>query len=240
MSKRALWSLGLGAASAVFAFFVAPAAAHAADVFKLGAGVMGAAGANWISKPSNASVSYPGFAGFTAGGGLMLEARALGLVGVEVDLYRADNHGEGDLTAGSTTATLKIGQPALHVPILLKVVVPTGIVRPFVVFGPELVFPGTSDFSASPSGAFATRATVSADSYTMWTGGLGLEIKLPLPMIDLRIPVGLRFGLNPALGDTLDKRAEIRGTSGNVVTDIHYKSEWEYQAQLTLGAAVHF
>jgi hypothetical protein len=92
---------------------IAPLEAQAGTVVDVGAGLMGAAGGNFISKPSDVTLQtpagtgetslYPGFGGFTPGGGLMLDARVFGLVGLEVDVLYMSN---------AEPATSRSGRPA--------------------------------------------------------------------------------------------------------------------------------
>ena len=70
-----------------------------------------------------------------------------------------------------------------------------------------------------------------------------MEIKLPTPGIDLRIPVSLRGSVNPSTSDKLEDRvdAELEQIGNQVrVNSIVYKSEWKYQVLLTAGAAAYF
>jgi hypothetical protein len=228
------------------ASFLISLESRAGTVVDFGVGLMGQAGGNFLTKPGDTTVTpgvrdetYPGFTGFTAGGGLMLDLRVLGLVGLEVDVLYASNRGTGDITVGaggvSQTFTVDIGQPAWHVPILLKGVIPLPVVRPFAVFGPELVFPGDPTVTITPNPTQSSLTGAYADRYTMLTAGLGLEIKLPLPAIDLRIPLSLRFSWNPGTSDKVTDRTQY---ANNAV--VRYRSEWEYQAVLTAGAALYF
>jgi hypothetical protein len=108
------------------------------------------------------------------------------------------------------------------------------------VFGPELVFPNDPSLTITPQ--LAPGSTVfgaKADKYTMLCVGLGLEIKLPIPAIDLRIPISLRFSWNPGTSDKVSERADFQ-LNGATITGVTFKSEWQYQALLTAGAAIYF
>jgi len=220
------------------------------DAFKLGVGLGGVIGGNFLDKPSDKTLVmpngqsvqgsdfYPGFAGMTAGGGLMIDARFISLLGVELDVFRTSDKGSGDLTLHSGPSSVKVhmtlGQSAWHVPVLVKLAIPAPIVSPVVFVGPEFVFPGSPTFKADP--ALAQEIKASADQYTMIAFGAGVEIKLPLPAIDLRIPVQLRGGYNPGVSSKLADR---------ITTDSSFqlktiKSEWKFQAVATLGAELYF
>lgn len=228
----------LGLAVAISAPFL-PSPAHAADI---GVGLMGAVGGNFQTKPDrklgDADLN-PGFGGLTAGGGLMLDGRVLdGLLGVEVDVLRTSDTGRGTvrLSGPGFAADYKvtIGQSAWHVPILAKITIPSPLVAPMFFLGPELVFPSSSEATLDGPGAPAGIVHSSADSYVMITGGAGVEIKLPLPILDLRIPVGLRVSYNPSLSGSYSDRTKF---AANGTT---YDSAWQIAVNFTAGAALYF
>jgi hypothetical protein len=220
------------------AAFFAPKTAHA---FNLGVGVIGTAGGNFLDKPSRTALDpdlYPGFGGFTGGGGLMVDGRFLDFLGLELDVIRSSDKGTGSVTFNvpgfSGKYDLKIGQSAWHLPILAKLAIPSPLVAPTFVLGPEIVFPDKAN--ASFTGPY-TNATVkqTASTYVMITGGVGIEIKLPLPVLDLRIPLGLRFSYAPGIPGTFDERVKVNPGGGYT-----YQSEWKFAVNGTLGAALYF
>lgn len=247
MRSRFLLLSSVAAAAATLLAF--PGTASARDLVSVGVGARGGAGIVGLSKPGDTSVqtaagaatdpSYPGFFGSTAGAGLSLDARLLGVVGLEADLFYAfGDKGSGDLTLGPTKYNITIGQPALHVPVLLKGVLPIGIVRPFAGFGPEFVVPGKSTATVDQPG-IQTNIGARADGYTLLTLALGVEIKLPLPAVDLRIPIALRGSLNPGTSDKIGDRRD-QTLSGTAIQSVTYKSEWQYQGMITAGASIWF
>ena len=218
-----------------------------------GVGFFGYMGASFLDKTSDKMVtvpdgrqlqwdSYPGFGGFAAGGGLMAEARFLGIVGLEIDFYRSSDKGKGDVTYNGFKSKTVIGQSAWHLPLLVKATVPLPLVRPQVFLGPEFVFPGTATATIDP----ATFYTVSADAsgYTMFTAGLGFEIKLPIPKVDIRIPVSFRGSYNLGTSSKLDDRMKLEGNAVGAnafqPTHVTYKSEWKYHTGATLGVSIFF
>ncbi len=226
--------------------------AHAkGDTFKFGAGLGGVIGGNFLDKPSDKTLVatdgrqvgpytfYPGFAGMTAGGGLMLDARFINLLGIEADVFRTSDKGSGDLSIGGYKLHITLGQSAWHVPVLAKLAVPAPIVSPVFFVGPEFVFPGSASLTVDNPGLPPMKAT--ASNYTMITFGAGLEIKLPLPALDLRIPFQLRGSVNPGTSGKLRDRVNATArppTYGAQVNSI--KSEWKFQAVATLGAELYF
>jgi hypothetical protein len=236
--------LGFSAAGAALAaafLFTTPARA---DV-DLGVGLVGAVGGNFLDKPDRTAGEpdiYPGYGGLTIGGGLMLDARFLdGLLGVEADVIRSSDKGSGDVTftsqipgfVASEKVTHKIGQGAWHVPLLAKLAIPSPVVAPVLMLGPEFVFPSSPSSTVDPAlQGFTVRAK--ADNYVAITAGVGVEIKLPLPILDLRIPVDLRASYNPSVSSKFSDRVQSGGTT------LTYHSEWKYSVALTAGAALYF
>jgi opacity protein-like surface antigen len=237
---------------AVGCLITAEREAHAGPV-SFGIGPIGAFGGNFLDKPDEkkypingqrveVSPSYPGFGGTTSGFGLALDLRFISFVGLEVDVIKMSNKGTADIdiTAGGIKKTyeLEIGHDAWHIPVLVKGVLPTPLVSPFVVAGLEFV--RTSNATASVSeNAFSVGART--DNYTFFTGGFGFEFKLPIPLpaIDsLRIPVSFRGSyFNP--GGNIEDRAEYT-TSGNTVTKVTYDTRWRFQALATLSIQAYF
>lgn len=232
---------------------LAPRAAHALDVVSFGVGLFGAGGVVGVSKPDDTSftnssgqkiqdTTYPGFYGPGLGGGIMLEARFAKIVGLEIDFMVVSEKGSGDITitsaGGSQKFAIDLAQTSFRLPVLAKVAIPLPVLSPFFLLGPEFVFPGKTTASVSPSN-LVTKVTASSDSYLMVTAGIGLEIKLPVPAVDLRIPFSIRGSVNPAMGSTLTERATIT-TQGNTMTAVEYKTTWKYQGMATLGLAAYF
>jgi hypothetical protein len=206
----------------------------------IGLGLMGTVGGNFQNKPAKTAsdapfLENPGFGGLTAGGGLMVDGRILdGLLGLEVDVLRTSDKGTGTINEGGASLKLTIGQGAWHVPILAKLTIPSAVVAPMFFLGPEFVFPSKGQVSTDPPLPPGINVAASADNYVVITGGGGVEIKLPLPILDLRIPIGLRFSYNPGLSSTFSDRTHLVGTT------LTYSSEWKYAVNVTAGAALYF
>lgn len=229
----------------------------------VGVGFVGQVGGNFFDKPDDQTVdgadieaNYPGFAGLTTGFGPMLDVRFLGYVGLEMDILFTKDRGEADLefsvTNGTATQsfdyTIEIGHSAVHLPLLLKGSIPGEWVQPVLFLGPEFVFPGDAEFSVLesnapgggvPSGAATYGAT--AESYTMFTFGFGLEVMLPIPSVDIRIPFSLRGSYNPGVSAKRDERSDPPPTAnGTDLTRETFKTDWKFQAVANFGAAWHF
>ncbi len=221
-------------------------------LISFGAGFLGFLGANFLDKPTNRNVTLPngqqaltetnpGFGGVTAGGGLMIEGRLAGIAGIEMDFLYSSDHGHGDYTINGTKFTINLGQSAFHMPLLFKATAPLPLFRPSIFVGPEFVFPSspTASIEAPPGYSIGTTVTASADNYTMFTGGLGFEFKLPIPSIDLRIPFQLR-GSYHSVPDRAGDRADYTIQPTGAITAINYHSQWKWATQAVLGVAAWF
>jgi hypothetical protein len=144
--------------------------------------------------------------------------------------------------------TIEIGHDAVHLPLLLKGSIPGEYVQPILFLGPEFVFPSDPHFavleSNVPGGGLATSVggpnySASTADYTMFTFGLGLEIMLPIPSVDIRIPFSLRGSYNPGASDKRDERGDhvVNGTDLQSET---FDTSWKFQAVANFGAAWHF
>lgn len=204
-----------------------------------GVGLMGTLGGNFLDKPDRQLLEpdiYPGYGGVTYGGGLVLDGRVLDdVLGLEVDVLRSRDKGSGDVTftspQGSLQLTHTIGQSAWHVPVLVKATIPTPFAGVQFMLGPEFVFPSDAESKTNPDFPGLTRAR--ADSYTMVTAGVGVEIKIPTPNLEFRIPIGLRFSYNPGVGSDFADRVKL-------TSPIEYESEWRFAAHLTAGFLAFF
>lgn len=179
----------------------APAPASAAEPpVSFGVGVAGAAGVAGFEAPgtvalpdSGDTVRLPAFSGPGASGGLALEARALGIVGLEVGaLYTAESLEATARREGAAT-TVSVSQPTVRVPLLLKGLWPLGMFSPFLAAGVEFVVFGLSSVDTSPAGDL--RAVASAAPPLGFLVGAGVEWRVPLEVVDLRVPLGVRLGL---------------------------------------------
>lgn len=232
---------------------------HALDFMTFGVGLIGTAGANFLDKPGDQTVGgaqfpedseYPGFAGTALGVGPMIEFRFFGYVGIEIDFLFQSDRGTADLTSTTRDAsgniisredfTIKIGHRATHIPLLFKGALPGKWVTPVVFLGPEFVIPSDGECEQAcqnnPSG---TTYGAYSESYTAFAFGLGMEINLPIPKADIRIPLALRGNFNPGVGGTRDDRAEHDTAGGNIVRE-EFSTAWKFQATGTFGAAWHF
>jgi hypothetical protein len=231
-----------------------------------------------VGKRHGTDDRYPGFVGMDAALGLMLDLRYRHVIGLEIDLFRQNDHGSGVINLKDTgnlcylpsIATpsvteryrVTIGQYAWHVPLLLKLSirgrreivedddhdrdrdhdrdVDREIIRSFTTFafGPELVFPENAIFKASPESGLDYPRRATASTYLMYTGALGYERRLS-DSYDIRLLLSVRGSYNPKAGDSASKRGEYAVVDSTIVP-IAYRSEWRYQAALTLGLGWFF
>jgi hypothetical protein len=231
--------------------------AHLLEFMTFGVGFIGQFGGNFLDKPDDQTVNgnpnvdpeYPGFAGFTTGFGPVIEFRFLGYAGIELDILVQTDTGSAELEFTETIGTqinrgkhtVEITQDAVHVPLLFKGALPGRIVTPMLFLGPEFVVPSESSVEIiDKEGTQPNRkyATLTPDTYIGFTFGLGMEFNLPIPYVDIRIPLQLRGNVNPGVSNERDGR-EQQGTNGGV-PEVSYSTEWKFQAVFNIGAAVHF
>jgi len=237
MRKTIAFGLALGTCAAS----MTASAADDSKLFTLGAGLLGSAGGNFIGKPSDSGNSlYPGFAGATVGGGLMIDARFFEVVGLEVDFIQSSDEGSGTITINTVDHDITIGQSSLHIPVLFKATLPAGLVSPSVFIGPEFVFVGDATASAVLEVDAGQRFEATNDNYTALAFGVGFEFALPTPIVDIRIPLSLRGTYNGSISDKVAERQEALLPTPGSVGGFRYESNPEFQALLTLGVAAYF
>jgi hypothetical protein len=205
----------------------------------VGAGALVAGNGSFLDEPNDKVVSvngnnyeaiYPGFGGLGLGGGLALEARFADLIGLEMNLLFTEDVGRGDINGVETT----IRQSAVHLPLLLKLSVPSPLIKPNAFVGLEFVFPGDPTIK-SERPVFSTLEAENGN-YKMLAFGLGMEIAPPIVGIDLRIPVSLRGSMSlDDTGKIEDRVRVIEGGNGEV-----FDSRWQWHVYATVGVMYYF
>lgn len=209
---------------------------------KGGVGLHGLGGGTFLEQPLEAEVDgyvvpSQGWAGFGGGGGLTLEGRAFDAVGLEIGFFRRHDVARSTFEFNGTDMPFQVSQNAWHVPIQLKVGLPTGVVRPQLFGGGQFVMPGAPEIT-QPSG-LGTELSATSEPYKAWAFGFGLEfVPKGLP-IDLRVPLGLRGAYNTGVGTNAGDRADYTFT-GSRLDAIDYRSVWTWHAAATLGLLVFF
>jgi hypothetical protein len=259
--------------------------AFAGDVIAIGVGLQGHLGAaastglgpqDVLMPPSGFGADTlakagPSFGGPYGGIGAMAELRLIKMLGIEVDYTRTLITASGDVPLGAAfpNPTGGMGLPSVNlafnqwqhqIAILGKFALPSPLVAPFIAVGPEFAFPDSPDITIKPSVPGIT-ITAHAGGYTMLTGVIGVELKLPIPKIDIRIPVGARLSYNLSSPDNPAVCGDINGmqldpkipTGGNCrlhftgtlnastqSLTIDYRTEWKYMIGGQAGIAVYF
>lgn len=259
--KTALLLLLIAAPAAATPTEMVPAPTPAQDdgwvarEFELGATLFGLVNGSFLTEPSEADkyvvtpdgrrasgVPYPGFGGVGGGGGASIVGAWRGILGVELQLFDSLDQGSGDINNVEFT----IGQTAWHLGLLMRVGLPTTHVRPYLFGGPEFVFPSEAELTFTKTQPQAVQDLVgaTADDYIAWAMGIGAEFVLPGDY-DLRIPLALRFVLNPTVSDIVEDRTvnDITCPSPSQPCRLNkqtFVSEWQYQVAVQLGFAWYF
>jgi len=240
-----------------------PSTALAFDTI-VGIGVGGAfqGGGNFFDKPGDQTLDvggqrqsvdpeYPGFAGMTLGGGGFLDLRFIDYLGVEVGFIYTSDKGSAELKVSpqngkETKYNVNIAHNAMHIPLLFKGVIPGAVAQPFLFVGPEFVIPvneGKASLEVSEQGDAVINSElykVNPSSYTYVTFGLGIEFKLPIPKVDIRIPLSLRGSINPGVSSKREERADYVIGGNGELTSVTYKTNWKFMAVANLGLSVYF
>ncbi len=208
----------------------------------VGVGLVGIGGAAFITKASETNATsdlYPGFGGARVGIGANLELRVLGFLGIEAGFVKSNDKGKGDIDVNGYSVSAELGQTATHLPVLVKLVLPLPFFKPFIGAGIDFVTPG--DCSSSFTGGGVTTPTVCHNaSYSMWTGAVGAELALPIPGLDLRIPLSLRYSRHRDFGDSITERASFVVDRTGIVNKIDFRSEWQHEVYATAGVSLFF
>lgn len=223
-------------------FFLSAALAAPAPA-QVGAGLHFNAGGTFLDQPlDNTADGYvvpaQGWGGFGGGGGLAIEGRFFGFVGLELDLIYRRDVARTTFTFDSAELPFQISQNAWHIPILLKFIMPTGVVRPNLFGGGEFILPGDPVIT-QPVG-LDIPLTASNEAYRAWAFGLGFEIVPKGLPIDLRVPINLRGAYNTGVGPSSGDRATYTIADDGLIETIDYQAVWQWHASATLGVSVFF
>ena len=211
--------------------------------FRAYGGALGSVSGTFILEPKNKTIemggqtyssAYPGFGGVGGGGGMLI---GVGWKALSLDVGLAWSIDEGDGRINGQTFT--ISQTTRHIPLTLRAEIPDLNVRPSAFIGVDWVSPSNVELTqpATLSSDPPITGTYS-ESYTALRFGIGLEMMVT-PR--LRIPFRLIGIYTPADRDTIDDLVvqEQAGPNGPT-TGIRYRSNWHWQAQVSLGVIYDF
>jgi len=202
----------------------APQTAEALD-FDFGVGISFKGGVQMSGTPEEDKATldgqrvnalYPGFFGVGYGVGGFIEARFINLVGLELGFTYEESEGEGDINE----RTMTISTEDLIVSLHARVVTPGEIARFMFGIGPEFVVPMGADISDEVNRPFQVEDERDITTY------LGLAIGAEIDAVYVRIPIEIRYRVNPGFGDTYDNRLTSNGT---------FKPNWQHQGLVMVG-----
>ena len=237
----------LAALTATLLLATAPSSASA-FMPEFSAGLKLCGGANLWTEPTDAPGTGLGFRGETAGygigGGAYAEVRPIRFIGLELGLFYEQNKlwRNVDISGGIITVKEEVSANVLRVPVLVKAILPLGIVRLTAGIGPEFVLPQSTDGSHdvdSPSniiGSVQTTIQTESKSSTMLAMDLGVVIQIG---DFLEIPVSLRGARNLSQDEAWADRVNA-SISGNTMTSysVAVQNSWDFR--LTAGVGYVF
>jgi opacity protein-like surface antigen len=214
----------------------APAYAQWDKDIDLGVHALGYFGGNFLTEPGDKVVQvngapyeaiYPGFGGTGQGGGLALDFRYAGIIGLELGVIFTSEQAKGEVNDLNIT----LSHSATHVPVMLKIAAPTELIRPYAMIGWQFSF--VSDSKADFEGN-TQQFSAKDEDYSGLAFGFGFEIALPIEGVDLRIPISVRGAWNTSITDKAEDRGDYERER------ITYSTAFEYHAAGTLGLAWYF
>ena len=238
-------------------------------IVSVGIGAQFMGGANFFDKPDDQSINgvnsdpkYPGFAGSSIGGGGFIDVRFIDYIGFEFGVLHMTDKGSAEITitelASGTQSNFDINlkQNALHMPLLLKASVPGVLAQPVFFVGPEFVGPlpackvDSADratkpecqaevVATTPGASLGTKYGIITQNSVNVMFGLGAEFKLPIPNVDIRIPLTFRGAFNPGVSSKRDDR-EKDTVTGNLLERVDYVTNWKFAVYGNIGTSIHF
>ena len=240
-------------------------------IVSVGIGAQFMGGANFLDKPDDQTIDgqnrdpqYPGFAGSSIGGGGFIDVRFIDYVGFEFGVLQMTDKGSAELTitersSGSQARfDVNLKQSALHMPLLLKAAVPGVIAQPLFFVGPEFVVPlancksDNADRATNPEcqaevvsktggSTLGTKYGIITQNSINVMFGLGAEFKLPIPKVDIRIPLTMRGSINPGVSSKrVDRETDTLNAMGTLLERVDYVTNWKFAAYANIGMSVHF
>lgn len=173
---------------------------------------------------------YPHF-GLGGTGGLSLELRFNNIIGLETGVFYSRDNADGyvdknNANTGTTLVRIHSEQrtTAYHIPLMLKLNVPSDFVRPFVGFGFQFVAQIDStleyrqeqragQYSEQDMENLNDRNDIEPTNYPLLAGAAGIEVVVG----PVRIPVELRVGYALGYDQAMTERA--RGEDGRIIYD---------------------
>ncbi len=181
---------------------------------------------------------YYGHFGLGGSGGLTLEFRHRSIVGFETGAFISRDRASGYVDkrqAGTGTVIARIESEqettSVRIPLMLKAMIPTPTIRPYVSAGVEVVVQTSSDLSYTQdrqAGSYGTesdmdelnrRNQIETSTYPLLAGTLGAEISAGSAV---SIPIELRFGWNLGHSRDMEERATYRPDSNEIIYDGQY------------------
>ena len=191
------------------------------------------------------------FWGTSIGAGASLEARYRDSFGLELDVIASGGSVIGTLTTpdlesrGSVDNGLSSSYSALEVAPMLEAIFPLGSRQRsrvrfelLALLGPHFVVPlGSTD---ADDDTYRTSFHVTPKTSLLFTAGVTAAASLSLPRRrTLRIPFGLRYGLNPLISGRSDRVALLADPDDATrIESVEYEVKWQSRVTVFFGFTV--
>ena len=195
-------------------------------IFEGSAGGLFVAGGNVWTKPDTPgyivlddSIPFADTAGgYGVGGGLMFEARFIKFIGLEFDVLfeHNDQWYSIEVNGGVAEAEFHIQYLNVRLPILVKAVIPTGIVRVSIGIGPEFVFSRKDRTEVKDKKNNITNIQELRDAFHSKEQDdvyICTHLGFAFTVWKLSIPLNIRFSYNLTQPKGYEKRLGIVGVS---------------------------
>ncbi|MEZ4323287.1 MAG: hypothetical protein R3F61_37835 [Myxococcota bacterium] len=212
----------------------------------LGVGGFFNAGGTFMTQPPDRTIDgfagelpYSGWGGFSPGGGVSLDFRVKDIVGIEVDFIRSIDQARSKYTVNNVDFPFEVKTPSWHIPIMLKLGIPSASVSPNLFIGVNNILPDKDIELETPAG-LGWQLSAHSSSYQRLFFGIGFEGRLPIDGVDIRIPFSLRGSAAPSYPDSATDRATYDIGPGGLLIGMDYDLRWQYHAGIALGVAYYF
>lgn len=177
------------------------------------------------------------FSTLSPGYGVSFDVRVLGIVGVEIDAIHSRDSGRSPWVSEDDSGTVDLQRPSWHVPVVLKVGLPSPVVKPNLQLGAQLIVPTESIFS---TGGADFSVGAASQPYLTWVAGAGVEVKLPLGKADIRLPIAYRASIDSPQSRAASERVLYALDAEGALDGVEMGSDWRFRGSVTAGLTYYW